>query len=303
MSESDDQKAQSASGNSIVAAVEGIAESALTGMPAPVRKNMFAALNRLITAAVDIPVARLEGRAAEARAETEARLALIQEVNKKIASGLTVDPHFAAAASVKHAAKITRENFNSAKVAAEAIRTLEATQAASDDEVPDISDDWLNVFEEHAGRMSSENMQRLFGRILAGEIRRPTAYSIKTLNLMAQLDNEAAALFTRFCSLAFAIEIEGAIHDARVLTVTAAASNGLRSFGLSFAHLNVLAEYGLLISEWASVMEYKNFVALKPSKEFRLLRRKKTIVFASLEGRIEVIVRSRPLLTAGWFKA
>ncbi len=45
-----------------------VATEMMTGIPAPVRKNAFKAFGQLCTAAVDIPVAYLEGRAKEIRA-------------------------------------------------------------------------------------------------------------------------------------------------------------------------------------------------------------------------------------------
>ena len=45
-------------------------------LPAPIKRNLFKAFSRLSSAAVDIPIAYLEGKADERRAETEARVLL-----------------------------------------------------------------------------------------------------------------------------------------------------------------------------------------------------------------------------------
>jgi hypothetical protein len=50
-------------------AVGGLVDGA-TNLPLPIRKNLFKALDQLCTAIIDIPVAYLEGKAAERRAET-----------------------------------------------------------------------------------------------------------------------------------------------------------------------------------------------------------------------------------------
>ncbi len=122
-----------------------------------------------------------------------------------------------------------------------------------------ISEDWLNVFEGEAAQMSSEQMQRLFGKILAGEIRRPSSYSIKTVKLMAQLDNQAANLFRLLCSLSVSIRVPNSsiIIDARVVSMGNAAQNALQAYGLGFDALNVLHEYGLIISDYNSYMDYR----------------------------------------------
>ncbi|MCW5318434.1 hypothetical protein GTQ43_33375 [Nostoc sp. KVJ3] len=65
-----------------------IAQDAVTDLmtgssiPTPIKRNAFKAFAQLCSAAIDIPVAYLEGFAAEKRAETQARLKIInsQEV-------------------------------------------------------------------------------------------------------------------------------------------------------------------------------------------------------------------------------
>jgi hypothetical protein len=58
----------------------------------------------------------------------------------------------------------------------------------------DIDDDWLNVFAEQASRVSKEEMQRLWGRVLAGEIRQPGSFRLRTLQALSVLDAKEAQL-------------------------------------------------------------------------------------------------------------
>ena len=67
----------------------------VSGVPAPIRKNAFKAFAQLCTAAVDIPVAHLEGKAAEKRAETAGRIKIIEADAAEIANQLEVDPEYA----------------------------------------------------------------------------------------------------------------------------------------------------------------------------------------------------------------
>ena len=50
----------------------------LTGVPTPIRKNFFKAFTQLCTAAVDIPVAKLESYSSEIRAASSARIKIIE---------------------------------------------------------------------------------------------------------------------------------------------------------------------------------------------------------------------------------
>jgi hypothetical protein len=250
----------------------------ITGVPAPIRKNAFAAFGRLCTAAVNYPVTLIEGAVAERRAESKARVRLINASASQIAKQMRTDPEYARAAAAKFAHKIIRERVNLdqiSEIAADDLKSEPLATGAEQPEAPPISEDWLNAFESEAAQMSSEQMQRLFGKILAGEIRRPASYSIKTLKLMAQVDNRAAALFSLLCSLSISLRAPNSniIIDARLVSLPQpggpqriieesllggdAASNSLQTYGLGFGALNILQEYGLIISNYNSYMDYR----------------------------------------------
>ena len=151
-----------------------------TTIPAPIRRNLFKALHQLCTAAVDVPVAYFEGKAAEIRAGTEAWIKIIEENAAQIAGQMKVPPEYALRAGNKFAEKIIREQINLDKVsviAANELKTEEfdssTEESVDSDAEKTISNDFLNSFEEEARQKSTEDMQLLFGRILAGEIRRP----------------------------------------------------------------------------------------------------------------------------------
>ncbi len=85
-----------------------IAHNTVTGLmtgsslPAPIKRNAFKAFGQLCTAAIDIPVAYLEGIAVEKRAETEARVKIINTSADQIAKQMDVDPEFARVAVEKY---------------------------------------------------------------------------------------------------------------------------------------------------------------------------------------------------------
>lgn len=240
----------------------------ISGVPAPIRKNAAKAFGRLFSAAVEYPVARIENAIAERRAESRARVALINASAAQIAEQMRTDPEYARVAADKFAQKIVRERINVDQVTAVAAADLKSDPPGSAGDLaagtPSISDDWLNAFESEAAHMSSEQMQRLFGKILAGEIRRPESFSIKTIKLMAQLDNRAAELFRQLCSLSISARIPNSneILDARVVSMGRADTNSLKAYGLSFDALNILHEYGLIISDYHSSFDYRISVEL-----------------------------------------
>ncbi len=60
-----------------------------------------------------------------------------------------------------------------------------------------IDDDWLFSWRENAGRVSSEELQSLWGKILAGEIKQPGSYSIRTLDFLKNLSKSEAELICK----------------------------------------------------------------------------------------------------------
>jgi Protein of unknown function (DUF2806) len=156
---------------------------------------------------------------------------LINTSAEQIAQQMQTSPEYARAAAKKFGQKIIRERVNVdqiAQIAAEELRGEDSAKTTTEihDSAP-ISEDWMNVFENEAAQMSSEEMQRLFARILAGEIRKPSSYSIRTVRILSQIDNTAAELFKKFCSLCISVSILGAntVIDARVVSMGNAGNN------------------------------------------------------------------------------
>ena len=212
--------------------------------------------------------ASLEGKTAEIRAETEARIQIIEENADQIAQQMKVPPEYARRAGNKFAEKIIREQINLDKVSAAAINELQQSesdgstnQSAEGGEEKTISDDFLNSFEEEVRQKSSEEMQLLFGRILAGEIRKPGTYSVRTVKILSQLDQNAATLFKKLCSVCVALvfndQTDEYVYKAMVPSLGGyAGQNVLSKYGLSFDELNILNEYGLIISDYNISHEY-----------------------------------------------
>ena len=235
-------------------------------IPAPIRKGAFKAFGQLCTALIDVPLGGLRRRDTEKWAEAKARIKIIGENADQIAQQMKVPPEYARRAENKFAEKIIREQINLDKTSAIAANELKAEefhgstdQSTDSNEKKTISDDFLNSFEGEVRQKSSEEMQLLFGRILAGEIRKPGTYSTRTVKILGQLDQDAAILFKKLCSVCV---VHGApvakqIFDARVPTLGGAPGrNALSKYGLGFRELNILNEYGLIISEYNSWHEY-----------------------------------------------
>lgn len=60
-----------------------------------------------------------------------------------------------------------------------------------------ISKDWMNRFIAHAGEISDEDMQIIWGKVLAGEVVAPKSFSLRTLETLTNMSPDEAALFAR----------------------------------------------------------------------------------------------------------
>ena len=131
----------------------------------------------------------------------------------------------------------------------------------------EVDHDWTARFFNDVQDVSSEEMQKLWGKILAGEVERPGNTSIKTLGILKNLDKAVATLFGTFCSTCVSIRLDGRIFmDARVPSLGGdAANNALKEYGLSYGNLNVLNEHGLIISDYNSWYDIRAAIGLAPA--------------------------------------
>ena len=259
------------------------------------QKNTEKALSRWFSAWVDTKVAVHEGKAAAVRAATaedqaasDARIMLTHRKAELISMDMGVSPEYALEAERQFGKKILREQINIDQVSKHALKQLalerererereQSSQGDAQENVTgEIGDDWLNRFEAEARQASSEEMQFMFGKILAGEIQRPRTYSIKTLKLLGELDSSTAELFQRACSLSISLIEDGEFIDARILSFRKpAGDNGLEEYGLPYGHIINLIHHGLVNPELSTSADYSRALVRpeEPHDSFKYLNR------------------------------
>ena len=98
----------------------------------------------------------------------------------------TVDFQSLVEASVRsNATQEARKEINVSKAIIYAEEAL-----ANDAQVPpgrSIDEDWLFAWRDYAGRVSTEDLQKLWGNVLAGEVKSPGTYSVRTLEFIRGL--------------------------------------------------------------------------------------------------------------------
>ena len=64
----------------------------------------------------------------------------------------------------------------------------------------DVSEDWMMRFFNSVQDISDEKMQLLWGKILAGEIKQPNSFSLRSLDAMTKMSKDEAQLFEKLSS-------------------------------------------------------------------------------------------------------
>ena len=163
------------------------------------------AISRLLGSAVDIPAAHLEAISRGVRDRADAKTIVNRAIANAVANSAASDPDLIARAANSLIAKEFRHQTNKENIAYKAIEILreESVQQSQEPQsdaspLPDVDEDWLNVFERYAEDASSDRMQTLWARVLAGQIRKPKRFSLSTLRFISELDMDTATLFQQY---------------------------------------------------------------------------------------------------------
>ena len=209
-----------------------------TGISLKAKSRAVAAIDRLLGGLADWPAAVVEGKAAKRRLKDEVERKLI-EVQAEVAERKLKGMEQAGDALLLGVLKDSgRKQVNVAGVVIDAVKELKALpppmQPQSDGaEIgPDqLNEDWINQFTRFAEDASSDDLQQIWGRVLAGEISRPGSFSRHTLRFIAELDATTAI----HCEFA----MENAVGDFIPKTEAWNSSEHLR-VGLDLQRLGVL---------------------------------------------------------------
>lgn len=169
---------------------------AVSGVPQPIQKSFFKAIGALLEGLVALPVAKLNQLTQAINDKTEANKVTASALAKAAAGNMVNDQELLVIASEAYlptAMRKVRNRINVAQCAAEHIKN-KAHEADSDNtKAPD--ENWMNNFMRYAEDASSEELQTRMGRLLAGEVLNPGAYSLTTLRTLNELDPDLASDF------------------------------------------------------------------------------------------------------------
>jgi len=123
---------------------------------------------------------------------------------------------------------------------------LNNTEVEKNDSVDEY---WLSTFIDIVKNISNEDLQLLWGKILAGEINNPGKFSLRTLDVLRKITQEEALLFEKVLPLV--------IVDEEVYFVPSYDSL-MNQYDVYFYDIYQLAECGLITSSSAIIRELRN---------------------------------------------
>ena len=94
--------------------------------------------------------------------------------------------------AISNSVNAARSEINASKAVLFAEEQLENDPQSPPDRT--VDEDWLFAWRDYAGRVSAEELQRLWGSVLAGEVKSPGRYSMRTLEFLKALTKAEADL-------------------------------------------------------------------------------------------------------------
>lgn len=163
------------------------------------------AIARLVTGVADTGIswldvykAEYEQRAALIRNETENIISVSKAITKQAVNSVGEDGGKGEKLAEYIMNDMVRKQLNRQAVAAIAIEELRSDPPPKTTIGP--SDDWMNKFQRFAEDASSEEIQALWARVLASEIRRPGTVPTRAFRLIDEVDPEVADKFNGMAS-------------------------------------------------------------------------------------------------------
>lgn len=146
-----------------------------------------------------------------------------------------------------------REEYKKIKKESNIYNTLNFTMNEFKDISEEISDekvdeDWITRFFDTVENISNEHLQMLWAKILAGEIKKPNTYSLRTLELLKNLSFTEAELFSKIANLAIQ-------NSSKTSTFMLSNKSTLNKLNINFSDILLLQDLGLISPQ--SLISYK----------------------------------------------
>ncbi len=182
----------------------------------------------------------------QAMAENKGLVTIAYEDGRVVISPAPSDTPDLADSSLQQRA-ISRIAFQETKrqINIETITRHAAVELENESEVgPSRPDsDWISRFFRTAEDITTEEMQLLWGKVLAGEVKRPGSFSLRTLDLLKGITKSEAEVFAKACNVAMVSGNKAFVPNPDRGKFLA------EKFGLAFTDWLLLEECGLVVPD------------------------------------------------------
>lgn len=188
------------------------------------------AISRLVVGVASIPSAGAEWAAARIEDDNYRRSQAARLIADAASRAGKEDLEFAQRALSYQTESLFLKQANREAVAIKTIEHIkEEPPCGAQDDGP--SDDFMNLFADQSERASTEEMRDLFARVLAGEIRKPGSFSLRTLQFLGLVDMQLAGLISK---------VRGWSSQGRIIITST------MSKGMGLLEMGELEDVGLL---------------------------------------------------------
>lgn len=175
-----------------------------------------------------------------------------------------------------HAAGVIRASVNVSRAAAFAEEQL--AQDSMEPTPKQVDEDWLLRWRDYASKVSGEDLQRLWGSVLAGEVKAPGRSSFRTLEFLNHLSKEEAEEISKVAPFV----VDNRIHRDQ--------SEYMQAKGVGFNEFLFLQELGLLAGVEAASMTTTYSSALTSQYQQILISHGKALVFTHPDPNLKLAI-------------
>lgn len=173
------------------------------------------------------------------------------------------------------------------RLAREEGRKQRNIESIIDKAIPDVDDksnpnnvdpDWFMHFMDNAKKVSNEEIQDVWSKILSGEVNAPGSFSKRTLNILGELPQREAKLFELVCRFV--------VNELNEPMIFSAGRDIYSDYNLRFPTLKSLEEYGLI--EYNGISGFRIDIPTEDiGKSLTLTYFNSRISFSSLKSRLK----------------
>ncbi len=172
------------------------------GVKAKAKSRFLAAIDRLGCNIVESLNVLIEPNVSRRQATIKGEAKIISALAERAVQFIDSDDAFARRAIATHFGETARKQINKDGVVTAALEDLARRPPSLDQSAfgpEELSEEFVAKFEQYAGTAQTAELRERWGRVLAGEVRRPGTFSRAVLRVIDEIDPITARIFEEVC--------------------------------------------------------------------------------------------------------